>query len=226
MNTHLDIDKLVQQTHRYEFSDGLRDFQLGLMMTASGIMTWIVFDKADVWMPLMAELATRFGAPARYLILILVMVPSLLALTALLLMRYVRRRWLWRNSGYVSSRQIVVPFPVSVISVFVLLVPLVLGWLAQMVQLVPDSFTLRLMLVASGWSFGYTLVEMGRRLDLRRYVQIGLWASLITAVLLVLPITLGLTALLWGIVWGAMLTLSGIGPLSAAIHNVNTVQHE
>lgn len=226
MNTHLDVNKLVQQTQRYEFSDGLRDFQLGLMMLASGIMTWFIFDQASVWMPIMVELGKRFGTLGRTTALIIVLVPSLLTLSALLVMRFLRRRWLWRDTGYVKSKQIAVPFHVTLISVIVMLVPLGIGMLLQAINLVDDIFLLRLVFIASGWSFGYTLIAMGQRLDLPRYVQVGWWISVLTAPLLVLPLTVGVTALWWGLLWGVALTLSGINPLRDAARRASEVSHE
>ncbi|MBX3082290.1 MAG: hypothetical protein KF716_11710 [Anaerolineae bacterium] len=226
MNTHVDVDKLVQQTQRYEFSDGLRDFQLGLMMAASGIMTWFIFDHANIWLSIMVELGKRFGTLGRTTTMIIVLIPSLLTLAALLVMRVLRRRWLWRNTGYVKSKQIVVPFHISLISVIVMLVPLGIGMLLQTAQLVDDLFLLRVIFIASGWSLGYTLIAMGQRLDLPRYIQVGLWTSLLTTIFLLLPLTVGQTALLWGLAWAATLTLSGINPLRDAARRADEVSHE
>lgn len=220
------VKKLVQQTQRYEFADGLRDLQLASMMATMGFATWVIFDKMDVWMPFTIELAGRVGGWGRWSMMLVVLLPSLLGLGVLLVMRLVRRRWLWRNTGIVKPSRQIVPLRVTLISVVIVLAALGLGALMQTFRTNDDLFLLRLLFIASGWSFGYTLVEMGQRLDLQRYVRVGLGISAVTAILLFLPLTVGQTALWWGLAWGAALALSGIGPLREAAHKASEGGHE
>ena len=226
MNAHTDVKKLVQQTQRYEFSDGLRDFQFALMMAAGGFGYWLVFDQMDRWMSLMIDLANRFGYLGRWSLILVALIPGILALAALLVIRYLRRRWLWRASGYVKPARWMVPRRVTLISLVIMAVGLVAGILLQMAALTDDMFLLRILIVSSGWSFGYTLAEMGRRLDLPRYIRVGLLTSVATTPLLFLPLTVGQTGLVWGLLWGVALTISGLGPLLETLRRTGDLQDE
>lgn len=221
-----DVKKLVRQTQRYEFSDGLRDLQWAIMMVAFGLMTWFVFDHAKTWLVWAVDLAAQFGVVGRWVPLLITLIPGLLVLVALLLMRMIRRRWLWRGSGYVKPRRWVVPRHVTLISFGIITVAIAVGILAQRTMPADELFLLRMILVASGWSFGYTLVEMGRRLNIPRYIYVGTFGSIATTPLLFLSLTVGQTGLGCGLLWGAALALSSIQPLHQAARAAGETRHE
>jgi hypothetical protein len=173
-----------------------------------------------MWMRLATDFARQVGAWGRWSTMIIVLIPSILALAALWVMRFVRRRWLWRRTGYVKSSQWMVPRRVSLISAVILIVVLVAGALLQSRLPADEMFLLRLLFVASGWSFAYTLIEMGGLLDLARYIRVGLFAGLASTVLLVLPISVGQTGLLWGLLWGGSLSASGISALRETVRTI------
>lgn len=226
MSTLPDVKKLVQQTQRYEFSDGLRDLQLAIMMAAFGLVTWFTFDHAQTWLVWAVQLAERFGVVGRWIPLLITVVPALLALIALFVMRLIRRRWLWRNSGYVKPVRWIVPRHVTLISLGIILVAIAVGVLVQRTQPEDELFLLRMILVSSGWSFGYTLIEMGRRLNIPRYIWVGAVGSIATTPTLILPLTVGQTALISGVIWGVLLAMSSIQPLRHAARAAGETRHE
>ncbi len=217
MNTQPDVKKLIQQTQQYEFVDGLREMQLAVMMAAIGLTAWFVFDLIGIWMPVLAGWMRTIGAWTGLSIQLVVLLPALLALVALLAMRFARRRWLWRESGLVKPNRQIVPLRVTLISVGVLLAGIALGVLLQVIFPVGDLFLMKMIYIASGWSFGYTLITMGNILGLSRLRRVGLFGAVVPTLLIVLPLTIGQMVLIWGLIWGAALGISGMGPLRQKI---------
>ncbi len=66
--------------------------------------------------------------------------------------------------------------------------------------------------------FGYTLLAMGRLLDLRRYVGLGLAGGLLSTGALLLPLTFGQLTLLFAFIWGLGLAASGLLTLRQGAH--------
>lgn len=217
MNAQPDVKKLIQQTQQYEFSDGLREMQLALMMAATGLATWFVFDLMGFWLPILVGWMQTIGDWTGWSIQLVVLLPALLALVALLAMRFIRRRWLWRESGLVKPNRQIVPLRVTLISLGITLAGVGAGIFAQVVLPVGELFLLKMIFIASGWSFGYTLVAMGDTLDLSRLRRVGLFGTVVPTLLIVLPLTIGQMVLIWGLIWSAALGISGMGPLRQKI---------
>lgn len=217
MNVQPDVKKLIQQTQQYEFADGLREMQLAIMMAATGLATWFVFDLMGFWMPVLVGWMRTVGDWTGWSIQLVVLLPALLALVALLAMRFIRRRWLWRESGLVKPNRRIVPLRVTLISLGITLAGIVAGIILQVVLPLGELFLLKMIFIASGWSFGYTLIAMGNILDLPRLRRVGLFGAVVPTLLIALPLTIGQMVLLWGLIWGAALSISGIGPLRQKI---------
>jgi hypothetical protein len=103
-----------------------------------------------------------------------------------------------------------VPRKVNILGAAILLGGLALAVALLRLGLVDSSFILRMLWAATGWSFGYTLLAMGRNLDLSRYRRIGLIGGVLSTCLLFLPLGFPQSALAFGLVWGALLAASGV----------------
>jgi hypothetical protein len=132
------------------------------------------------------------------------------------LMRVVRRRWLWRQSGVVNASRWVVPRRVNILSFVIILGGIALGLGLRFLGWADDAFVLRLFWAATGWGFGYTLYAMGRHLDLPRYRSLGLIGGLGSFSALFLPLGFAQTALVFGLLWGVLLGISGVIALRGA----------
>ena len=221
-----DVKKLVQQTQRYEFADGLRDLQLAIMMAAFGLVTWFTFDHAKTWLVWTVQLAESLGVVGRWIPLLVTLIPALLTLAVLFVMRFIRHRWLWQGSGYVKPVRWIVPRRVTLIAFGIILLATAVGALLQSTLPEEELFLLRVILVSSGWSFGYTLIEVGRRLNISRYVPVGLLGIVATTPPLILTLTVGQTALASGLIWGVLLATSSIQPLRQAARVAGETRHE
>ena len=214
MTVSPDVDRLIRETRRYEFADGLRDLQLAMLLGLGGLTAWLVFE--PFWMTFVVRMAATYGRWAAWVGILPALVPPLVVLGMLGVMRVLRRRWLWRESGMVSPSRWAVPRRVNVLSAVILLGGLAVGLGLLKLGLVDASFLLRMLWTATGWSFGYTLFAMGRHLDLPRYRWLGLTGGILSTALLFLPLPFAQSSLVFGLLWCAMLAGSGLITLRRA----------
>jgi len=198
MMSHLDINQLIQKTRRYEFSDGLRDMQLAILFGFGGLGVWLAFE--PFWMEIIGNAVKTFGRWAVWIGMLPVILTILAVWGMLWIMNYLRRRWLWRESGMVQASRWVVPTRVNVISFLIILGGLVVGLAFRFVGWAGDAFVLRMLWGATGWGFGYTLAEVGRDIGLRRYIWIGVAGGLLSSVILFLPLNFGKSSLMFGLI--------------------------
>jgi hypothetical protein len=210
MDAGPNVEKLIRETKRYEFADGLRDLQMAVVWAAMGVTTWFVFERAEVWFPFVLRLADAVGRWARWTSMLLVFVPAILAFGALALVAYARRRWLWRESGWVRPLRQMVPRQAAVISTAIGLGIILLGFVLYRLGVAGEMFALRMLVLAAHWMTAYTMIALGRHLDLPRYVWLGVIGGLVSTPMPFLPLTFGQTWLAFGIWWGLVLAASGV----------------
>ena len=125
MASQPDINQLIQKTRRYEFSDGLRDIQFAILLGFGGVGAWLAFE--PFWLTIIMKAANTYGRWAAWI----GMLPTILVILAvwgmLWLMKYIRQRWLWRESGIVKASQWIVPRKVNLISFIIILAGLAIG---------------------------------------------------------------------------------------------------
>lgn len=215
MTAETDVQALIRRTRQYEFSDGLRDLQLAMMVGLGGVMVWFVF--SPMWAGLLGQLLMRYGRWAAWAGLLWVLIPALVAWGMVLVMRLLRRRWLWAQTGNVTPSRMIVPRRVNLIAAAILLVGIGAGVILWTQGVVDDAFALRMLWAATGWSFGYTLFGVGREIGLSRYIWIGLIGGVASSLILLLPISFGQAALVLGLGWCAILAASGAFTLRQAL---------
>jgi hypothetical protein len=148
-----------------------------------------------------------------------VVLPLVVVLGMLPIMNYLRRRWLWRESGMVKSRW-VVPKGVNILSAVIMVGTIVLGGLLRHFGKVDDIFLLRVLWAATGWSFGYTWIGVGRHIGLKRYIWMGAIGGMASTIVLFLPFGFGETTMVFWQTWGLILSISGVIVLRRAFRSV------
>jgi hypothetical protein len=201
-------EDLIRQTQQYEFRDGLRDLQIAIILATLGLTSWLTLDL--VYLPFVAELMKTFGKQAIWVSLLLLIIPVLVAWGTIGVMNYLRRHWFWRNSGMVKPLSRLVPLWATVLGVAIYLVSVMLTLGLHFSAQVDVLFALRMLVVAAGWSTGVILVGLGHAIGLWRYIWFGVIGGLASTFLLILPLTFGQTALVFGLAWGLMFAASGI----------------
>ena len=226
MQNHL--EDLIRKTKRYEFVDGLRDLQLAALMAFFGVFAWLSLSLIGMrWYAQLilnlVEIFGRWGALISGLLYILILL--ILVVGTLWAMRFLRRRWLWRESGWVKPLPWQVPRKITILSAVIFLGGLgfALGLLAT--GRVDDSFVLRMFWAATGWAFGFTLVGVGREIKLKRYLWLGSVGGVASTVVLFLPLDFGQTAIVLYGAWALALGISGMIALRRALTKINQVNH-
>jgi len=228
MTTQPDIDALIRKTRQYEFVDGLRDLQMAAIMALLGAFAWFSLTLAGMhwYVQLILYLKDTFGSWARWingLVYLLILFAVLGG--SLWIMRVVRRKWLWRESGWVKPVRWQVPRRITVLSAVIMLGGVVLGLILLSTGKVDKSFVLRMLWTATGWGFGYTLIGMGREIGLRRYIWLGANGGLASTILLFLPLTFGQTAIVLNGAWALALGISGVIVLHRASTAIRQANH-
>lgn len=216
MDTHPDVERLIQSTQRYEFSDGLRDLQLALLFLVGGAMAWLALEPR--WLAFAFSLSQAWGRWAIWVLMLPVLAAPLAVLAMLWVMRVVRQRWLWRQSGMVTPARWMVPRRINVISAVILVVSVLAAFGLRLMGWLADEVALRVLWAATGWSFGYTLAAMGRHLALRRYVWLGVIGGVLSTTALLLPLSFNQLTLVFAFAWGLGLAASGLVTLRRAAH--------
>ena len=228
MTTQPDIDALIRKTRQYEFADGLRDLQMATIMAFMGAFAWFSLTLAGMqwYIRLILNLKEIFGNWTPWingLVYLLILFTVLGG--SLWIMRVLRRKWLWRESGWVKPLRWQVTRRITVLSAVIILGGIVLGLMLLSAGKVDKSFVLRMLWTATGWGFGYTLIGMGREIGLIRYVWLGAVGGLASTAVLFLPLTFGQTAIVLYGVWTLALGISGAIVLRRASTAIRQANH-
>jgi len=214
MESQPDVEQLIQKTRQYEFADGLRDLQLAVLFGFGGVTSWLAFE--PFWIAIIGNTAKTYGRWAAWIGMLPLVLVMLAVWGMLPIMNFLRKRWLWRESGMVKPSRWIVPRRVNVLTAVIMLGGIAgslglraLGW-------ADDAFVLRVFWAATGWGFGYTLFAMGRHMDLPRYRQLGVIGGFISTILLFLPLRFGQSSLVFGFTWFTLLAVSGFSALRRA----------
>jgi len=122
---------------------------------------------------------------------------------------YLRRRWLWRETGIVTAQSWTIPRSALLTSFGIILLAFLIGfWLAQ--QLGDGWIILRALAFGTGLASGYQYLILARRLQWTRYRLVALLGVLGTVLIIILPIKFGLMGLLVSLLWAVLLVSNGV----------------
>jgi len=208
MNNDKLIEAKMLETRRYEFSDGLRDIQIGIYLMFLGVVQWLIFEPE--WWRLLFNIRESSGKVTMMLAnFFVILIPALFAYGFLRLMDVIRRKWLWKESGMVKTSRWVMPRRASVFSAVVMIVGIGLGLLFRNALAVDEFYVWRLLFAAAGIAFASSLVAMGTHLQLNRYYVIGMLGGLVSALSLLFVFPPGISSLLLFGFWSLLLYISG-----------------
>lgn len=210
MDNQSTIDHLITHTKQYEFSDGLREIQLAVLWLGTGLTTWFILERPDIWLAAVYQLKANLGDWARWLAMLLVLIPSVLVILCQIVIRYTRQRWLWRQSGWVKPNpSAIVPQSTYVVAAAIVVLSALFGAALYQLDLLAGDAALRLLVVGTGWANGFIMVSLSKSIGLQRYAWFGFLGGVLLTPLLFLPLSFGLMWLLFGVWWGLILALSG-----------------
>lgn len=205
-----DIAKMQHNTLRYEFADGIRELHTAFWLLVTGFYAWIIWGSPAIWSPF-AEFARAQGVVFMiFTTLVLpIAIPLILSQIGLkVINEHLRRRWLWRNTGYIKPKSWIVPRSVLFTS-FVITFSCFIAGILLAVQLAVISFFLYGLYVGIGLALAYMHLMVGIKLQIPRYRLVAVAGVSGTVLLCLLPIPVGLFPLIFSLFWTATLVISG-----------------
>jgi hypothetical protein len=217
MATHpgVNVDDLVRRTRRYEFSDGLTELQISAVLASLGVMVALVF--SPVFARLSLGLSLALGSWARWLAVLIVLLPPLVAYGGRHLLRYVRRRWLWRASGFVEPLPSIVPRWTLVLATALVVVSIVVGLLLLRSGRGEPMLILRILVASVGWAQAATMVGVSRATGLSQHAWLGIGGGLASTAFLFLELPFGQAWLALSLLWALAFAVSGLVSLRRAL---------
>lgn len=208
----VNIRQLQRQTRRFEFADGVRDFQTALLVLLMCIFGWVVWDLPAAWLPAVRDFMRWQGQlfagivffALTFAIVIIVTEGSLRLLNAV-----VRRLWLARKVGLVTQKKWVVSRTTLFAAFAIMFATFIVGALIA-VQVGDPWLVLRSLYLGMGWEFALMYFMVGQELEIRRYRPVALVGAVLSVIVAFAPLSVGQISLAMGALWAALLTASGI----------------
>jgi hypothetical protein len=215
MKNFMYLDNLTRITRRREFEDGLFDFVLAVTFLMIGIAGWIFFS------PWAIQWYVKFLILNREVTIIALLTLSAFFILLIFLARrfveYIRRTYLWRESGYVKSLRWQVKRSINLIAGTVTILMIVFAFWLMLRGLISSEDVLRVLVSSVGVSTGIVFLGVGFDLQLRRYISVGLIGMMTSISLLFIPVTFSMSWLIFGLIWVTILSISGLVALRVAL---------
>ena len=208
MEKKLDFEEMTRRTRRLDFEDGLTDLQVSAVFLVMCLAAAIFFSTAGLtWFAraLILQREITFVALVGIFGCFI-----LVAFGSRRLIARVRREYFWKDRGEIVPLPVGVDRWVSVLSVAVFLILMVLGLWVLLQGGRGNEAILRLLIAASGVATGITYLGMGRSLRLNRYLLVGVFGGLLSSLLFFIPLTFSESWLGLGVIWTAVLLISGL----------------
>lgn len=207
----LNVTQLQQRAGRYEFADGIREFHFAFWVLVTGFYGFMVFDMPALWQPfaewvraqnIVVMILTTFIIP--------IGIPLLISQVGLhWANEYLRRRWLWRSTGFIKPKRWLVPRRVLALS-FAIEFVIFTSSILLAIQLQDATFIFRGVYVSAGLANAFMALNVASRFQIPRYRLIAAVGAVSTLILALLPLRLGLFVLVFSLFWGALLVITGL----------------
>ncbi len=219
------VEELVRKTQYFEFSDGLRDLQYGLVLFFMGAVGWLIFE--PFWMRFLIRVRDSSGVWAMWFSGILTLaIPSIIAFGMLRLMRQLRQRRLWRDTGMVKPMRILFPPWASISAGAIVILGIVLAVVMQKTRGSEPLLVWQILWASAGWSLTFTHIYLGNKLKISRYIGIGIFGFILSSLIPLISSSFGMTSLIFGIIWGIPLLVSGAFLLRKTMSNLPAEEND
>jgi hypothetical protein len=215
MNNIDEIDNLTRQTRKHEFDDGLVDILYGLVFLIIGLGGWFLFSAVGLRWFAVALVQRREIT----IIALLALLPAfwLAIYGSRRLVDWIRRSYLWTETGYVEPLKWQVRTSVTLAAGFASIALIILAiWLMATGSLSEEAV---LRTLAASASMGTAIVYLGTGIDLRfrRYEAVGIAGLVLSAIVLGQSASFAESWLLVGVGWMIILVVSGLWALRQSV---------
>ncbi len=215
MNNIDEIDNLTRQTRKREFDDGLVDILYGLVFLVLGLGGWFLFSAVGLRWFAVALVQRREIT----IIALLALLPAfwLAIYGSRRLIDWIRRSYLWTETGYVEPLKWQVRTSVTLAAGFASIALIILAIWLMVTGSLSEEAVLRTL--AASASLGTAIVYLGTGIDLRlrRYEAVGIAGLILSVTVLSQPASFSQSWLLFGVGWMAILTVSGLWALRQSV---------
>jgi len=203
------LENLIRSTKQYEFKDGLREIQIGMYLFATTGILWLGFQ--PFWLRLILRIKEAGGADTYWLAILLTLVLPIVTIAVIqLLIRYIRSRFLWVETGEVKPSRRMIPFVDSLAAVLIMLAAVGAGVLLASRENQQAEVVWRWLWLGAGLGTAYPLFALGRRYGFARMKWEAIIGGFYSILLLLIPFsTFPGPALCFGVGWGLLLCTGG-----------------
>ena len=207
MQESFDLDSLTLNTRRLEFEAGLNDFQNGIIFLLLGVLCSLFMSSTGIELFIRAILFNEEIT----MIALLALIPLFYLLTFGMrrrIRRY-RREVLWRHLGEIEpfKWQVDTRFTLAAIGVWLIIV--IVGFILFSGGPGNLDAGMRVIAAAGGAATGVIYFLMGRSLAIERYRWVGVLGVGLSILLIFIPLRVSLSWIAFGIIWVAILGVSG-----------------
>jgi hypothetical protein len=207
MEDRIDLDQLTRKTRRLEFEDGLNDFQNAVIFLILGGLASLFMSTAGITLYMRAILFNE-----EITIIALIALVPLLYLVMFGIRRLIqkyRREVLWRHLGEMEPFKWQVDTKINVLATAIWLIVVIGGLLFVVRDPMDLDLDMRIIAGAGGIATGVVYYGMGQSLTLPRYRWVGIVGGLLSAALILAPLSVSSSWITLGVIWAVVLVISG-----------------
>jgi hypothetical protein len=215
MNKLSEMDNLTKVTRRRYFDDGLVDFVFGVTILIIGLFVGYFFSPIG-----MTWFFTNLYLNREITIIALVSLVPLFFLFVMGLRRlidWIRRNTLWKNQGFIRPLRWQVSWKINMLASFVFIAMIIIAVWLMVKDFISKEDVLRTLVSSAGLATGIVFYGMGKEISLKRYKWNGITGGLISALIILIPISFSSSWLVLGIMWVMIFTISGLSALIKAL---------
>lgn len=218
------IDHLTRVTRRRDFEDGLMDFvfagiflflgaSCGFFTSPVGLKWYLTNLIRNREITIIAEIA-------------LLPLFILFVFGARRIIERIRRKTLWKHSGFVKPLRWQVSWKVNALASGVLIAMLVIAFWLMLNGSISQESVLRTLVSSAGVASGFVLFGMGKELELQRYKWIGAAGGVLSALIILIPISFSDSWLVLGVGWMIVFIISGLWALQKSLKAFRQAESE
>jgi len=209
------IDNLTRVTRRRDFEDGLMDFVFAGAFLFIGLLAGFFTSPVGLRWYLTSLLWNREITIIAEITLFLLFI--LFVFGAKRMIARIRRKTLWKNRGFVKPLRWQVSWKINALAVIVLIAMLVIAFWLLLNGSISREIVLRTLVSSAGVATGFVFFGMGKELDLQRYRWVGVVGGVLSALIILTPMSFSSSWLALGIGWMIVLTISGLWALQKSL---------
>ena len=218
------IDNLTRVTRRRDFEDGLMDFVFAGTFLFIGLLAGFFTSPVGLRWYLTSLLWNREITIIAEITLFLLFI--LVVFGTKRMIARIRRKTLWKNRGFVKPLRWQVSWKINALAVAVLIAMLVIAFWLMLNGFVSQEIVLRTLVSSAGVATGFVFFGMGKELDLQRYKWVGVVGGVLSALIILTPMSFSSSWLALGIGWMIVLTISGIWALQKSLEALREADSE